>query len=279
MMWTVFADDSQLEGKHLKRHGLRHLVTMAAVAFSDDGLNHYTTAMTAIRQRYAIPADCELKWSPPRGSWLRTPDGGAARREIRQAMLAAAVDAGARSVTVVYDKADHEPLELAKSRTLAYVYDKVSLHLASTGSHGMIIADEPGGGPAERRAWLAAAHELAENGTAYTRPERIRLPILASPSDHVEHIQLADLVAGATTAAVGGNPHALDLVPALARLADRNRHGQIGGAGLTVWPPRIMDPYFWLLGEDHYRRKGRRLRLGPGGSRMPWRLFQQYPGT
>lgn len=277
-MHTVFADDSEMRGKDLKRAQLRHLIAMAAVAFTPNGLTHYREAIKKLRAAYGVPEECELKWSPPHGSWLKTEAGNQIRQQLRRDMLSAAINAGARSITVVYDRGETEPDELAKARTMRFLYDKVSLHLAGTGAHGMMIADEPGGGPSGRKAWLAAAKNLSDHGTTYTKPDRICMPIMIAPSDHLEHIQLADLVAGATTAAIAGNPFALDLMPQLSTLAERNRHGRIGGAGITLWPPRLIDLYFWLLGEQVYQRKGCYLQLGPDGNPMPWRLFQNSAG-
>ena len=59
--------------------------------------------------------------------------------------------------------------------------------------------------------------------------------------------------------------------PGLATWGIANRQGRIGGAGITLWPPRLVDLYFWLLGEDVYQRKGCYLRLGPQSKPMGWR--------
>ena len=107
----------------------------------------------------------------------------------------------------------------------------------------MVVADEPGGGPAQRAAWLRDTLPLTDEGTTYTRPGQIVLPIVTARSDHVPHLQLADLIVSATVAAVAGNPYATELLPYLGRLADRlpakvpAGAGRVGGAGLTLWRP------------------------------------------
>lgn len=278
-MRTVFADDSEISNaKNLHRTGLHHLVAMSAVVFTGDGLNRYATAIRQLRAELGVPDDCELKWSPPAGSWLKTPEGNAVRTALRRGMLTAATNCGARSVTVIYDRISSEAIEVVKGRVLRYLYDKLSMHLIYSGGHAVMIADEPGGGAEDRKAWLAGSRQLTDHGTAYTSADRIGIPIITSPSDHLEHLQLADLVAGATTGAVAGNRFALELGGDLAGLADRNRAGRIGGAGVTIWPPRHMDLYWWLYGETVYQRKGYRMQLGPGSRPMPWRTFQSTPG-
>jgi hypothetical protein len=277
-MRTVFADDSELTAQHIQRQGLHHLVAMAAVVFTGEGLTAYAQTMRAIRAELGVPDGCELKWSPPRDSWLKTRPGNEVRPALRRSMLRAARQAGARSVTVVYDRVDTEPVEQVRARVLRYLFDKVSLHLAGSGGTGLLIADEPGGGGEARRRWLAASRELATAGTVFTRPDRIGLPMMTCPSDHLEHLQLADLVAGATTAAVAGNPHALELRGELARLADRNRAGRLGGAGVTLWPPRLMDLYWWLWDEPVYQRRGYHTLLGPRSRPVRGRAFQTTSG-
>ncbi|MEU7925097.1 hypothetical protein [Micromonospora sp. NPDC049107] len=275
----MFADDSEINAKHVHRRGLHHLVAMAAVAFTGDGMTRYSMTMRNVRTHLGVPTNCELKWSPANGSWLKTPEGNRARPMLRRAMLHAAIEAGARSVTVIYDRTGDEPVDQVRAKVMRYLYDKVSLHLANSGGKALMIADEPGGGGEARRTWLAASRELTQVGTPFTAPEWIGLPIMACPSDHLEHLQLADLIAGATTAAVAGNPHALELRDDLAQLADRNRAGRLGGAGVTLWPPRLVDLYWWLWDEPLYGRRGYLMKLGPQSAPMSWRTFQTSPGV
>src|SRR5262245_22809112 len=171
-MRTVFADDSEIAGRHIHRAGLHHLVAMAAVVFTDEGLRSYTASVRSLRAQLGVPAECELKWSPPAGSWLKTPDGNAVRPMLRTGMVRAALDAGARSVTVVYDRLEHEPVAEVRERVLRYLYDKVCRHLAGSGGHAVMIADEPGGGASARRAFLTASRLLVASGTRYSSPER-----------------------------------------------------------------------------------------------------------
>src|SRR5262249_13655065 len=203
-VWFVFADDS--EEKHPRRLGLGHLVGVGAVLFPEGSLIAYTEGIRQLRNELGVPPGIELKWSPPHGSWLKSAEGNAIRTPLRKRMLMLAKDLDARSLTVVWDRGQVEwAVPDTRREVLKYLYDKVSLCLTTLEAHGVVIADEPGGGSAEQRAWLAETLPLTDEGTYYTKPERILLPITTAPSNHIPHLQLADLIAGATTAAIAGN--------------------------------------------------------------------------
>lgn len=170
-------------------------------------------------------------------------------------MLTLASDLDARSLAVVWDRGRVSwPVDEVRRRVLTYLYDKVSLCLKIIDGHAVVIAHESGGGPSDQKAWLAETLPLTDEGTEYTKPDRIVLPIMTAPSHHVPHLQLADLIAGATTAAVAGNPYALDLKPQLMTLAHRNNRKRVGGAGLTLWPLDLYNLFFWIYDDDAYIR-------------------------
>lgn len=263
-MWFVFADDS--EEKDPRRTELGHLVGVGAVLFPENSLIAYSDGIRCLRDELRIPPEVELKWSPPDGSWLKTPEGNAIRTALRKRMLTLARDISVRSLTVVWDRGSLAwPLPETRREVLKYLYDKVSLCLTTLEDHAVVIADEPGGGPADQRAWLAQTLPLTDEGTDYSKPDRIVLPITTAPSHHVPHLQLADLVAGATTAAVAGNRYALDLKPELMALAHRNFYGRVGGAGLTLWPPELRNIFHWVCDDDCYVRSGVGMSLPQAG--------------
>lgn len=172
-------------------------------------------------------------------------------------MLTLACDLRVRSLTVVWDRGSLKwSVPDTRREVLKYLYDKVSLCLASLDDRGVVITDEPGGGPGDHKAWLAETLPLTDEGTDYTKPERIVLPITTAPSHHIPHLQLADLVASATTAAIAGNRYVLELKSDLVALAHRNYYGCIGGAGLTLWPPELRNLFHWVCGDDVYIRSG-----------------------
>jgi len=95
--------------------------------------------------------------------------------------------------------------------------------------------------------------ELTNYGTQYIDPRHIVLPIVTTPSKHLRQLQLADLVTGATTAAVaGGNRYADELAPLLLTLAHKNRFGLAGGAGLKLYPDELRNLHHWAFREDRF---------------------------
>lgn len=249
-MRLIMVDDS--EEKQPSRGSIGHLVGVGAAVFPEDKLAHYTNGIRALREELSIPPGTELKWSPDNGSWLKSDEGNKIRTRLRRDMINLADEAGVRTVTVIWDRGRVPwSLEDTRREVLKYLYDKLSLFLRiDANSLGIVIADEPGGGQAAHKAWLADTLRLTDLGTTWTKPEQIVLPIVTAPSHHVPHLQLSDLIAGATVAAVAGNKYALELVPDLQKIAHRNSKGCIGGAGVTLWPPELGNLHHHIFGDD-----------------------------
>lgn len=237
-MRVAFLDDSEVERP--PRRGLGPLRAMAAAIFPADQLAPFAAALTALRTELGVPDDEELKWKPPKGSFLAGAGGDLVGR-LRRGMLAAARDHRVRTVTVIIN---HGAAYTTWSRqdvaetALSWLYERVSMHLDDHGALGIMIADKPGGGSREERRWLAEALALTNDGTEYVDPGKVVLPIVTADSRHVPHLQLADLIAAATTGAIAGHPHALELGPQLAGLMHRNALGHVNGTGLKLHPGR-----------------------------------------
>jgi hypothetical protein len=235
-MRVAFLDDSEQASP--PRTGLGHLLAFAAAIFPEEGLAPFAEDLSGIAAGLGIPAGEEIKWNPPRGSFLKSADGQLVKA-LRRRMLEAALDHHVRTVTVIID---HGARYQGRSKAevgkiiLEWLYERVSMHLGDHNAPGIMIADKPGGGAREEKRWLAEALELTRDGTEYVEPGRVVLPVLTADSRHVPHLQLADLVAAATTGAVAGNPPALELGPLLAKLMHRHSLGDANGAGLVLFP-------------------------------------------
>jgi hypothetical protein len=129
-----------------------------------------------------------------------------------------------------------------------------------------VIADKPGGGPKDDTRWLADTLHLTSDGTEHVSPDRIVMPIVTGASHHVPHLQLADLVVAATTAAVAGHPHGVALGPKLLNLAHKNVWDLAGGAGIVIWPTNLGNLLHWAFGEKTYAKVARNV-----GVTLPWR--------
>ncbi|GAA2171251.1 DUF3800 domain-containing protein [Actinomadura napierensis] len=248
-MRVAFLDDS--EQQQPRRRGLGALRAMAAVIFPADQLAPFDVTFTALRSKLGIPPSEEIKWKPPKGSFLAGA-GGDLVTQLREGMLAAARDHDARTVTVIID---HGAVYKSKSRSevskiaLKWLYERVSMHLVDHDDIGMAIADRPGGGRSEETSWLTEALQLTSDGTEYVDPGRVVLPIVTADSRHVPHLQLADLIAATTTGAIAGHPHALALGPRLAELMHRHSLGAVNGAGLKLFPDRYLNLLYHCFGE------------------------------
>jgi hypothetical protein len=243
----AFLDDSAQPRP--TRDGLGGLVGLGAVVVDEAALDGWAEEFRGLCRRLGLPPGTEVKWSPPRGNWLRD-HGGAIQQELRERMLHLAIDYEIRSIVVLADQDQVDWSEQdTQKRMLRYLYERVSMLLEGGGERGVMIADEPGGGAQGQRQWLAQTLRLTSYGTEYVDPGRIVLPILTSHSDHVPHLQLADLVVAATTQAVAGNPYALDLVPLLGSLAHTNARGTAGGTGVKLIPDELRNLHHWVFGE------------------------------
>jgi hypothetical protein len=212
-MRVAFVDDS--EQTNPPRAGLGHLLAFAAAIFPQEDLTSFAEDLSSIVANLGIPPDEEMKWNPPKGSFLKGADGQLVKT-LRRRMLDAALDHQVRTVTVIID---HGAAYKSSSKAqvgktiLKWLFERVSMHLGDHDDVGIMIADKPGGGAREEKRWLANTLELTNDGTEYVEPGRVVLPVVTADSRHVPHLQLADLIVAATTGAIAGNP------PALARAA------------------------------------------------------------
>lgn len=112
------------------------------------------------------------------------------RTQLREQMLKLAVDLGISSVVVVWDRGLVSwPVNEVQIEILRWVYERISM-CVPVDEVALVIADEPGGGRRDRKQWLAETLQLTDHGTEYVTPDRIVLPIVTTPSDHVPHLQL-----------------------------------------------------------------------------------------
>jgi hypothetical protein len=260
-MRLVFVDDSGQQDP--PRAELGDLVALGAVIVPEDQVTGFASDLIAIKSRLGIPEDEEIKWKPARGSFLAHA-GGEAVTALRESMLRAAIDRGFTSVVHVLDHSlvyrDRTVVQVGQE-LLKWTYDKVAFGLEGQGA--VVIADKPGGGSADESRWLAQTLAVTNDGTTYTEAGKVVLPVLTASSHHVPHLQLADLVTAATTAAIAGRPHGLHLVPLLHQMARKNSWGYAGGAGITLWPPQLRDLLYWVFHEDTYVKDVLGYPLGP----------------
>ncbi|MBK3563710.1 DUF3800 domain-containing protein [Streptomyces sp. MBT62] len=273
-MQLVFIDDSGQPKP--RREALGELVSVGAVMFPEDQAARYSQEVNRLRAEIGMPDSEEFKWNSSKGSFMAKAGGEVVKR-TRRRLLEIAADCGVRTAVVVWDRGmlPWEKGDVARE-ILGYLYERIEMHLESSDERGIVIADIPGGGTKDHSKWLSEALDLTTVGTRFAKPERVVMPIVTAPSDHVPHLQLADLVTAATTAAIAGREAGMELIDGLKLLARRNAHGYVGGAGLVFWPPSLNDLYYWVLGEDTYVKAGSGHPIGPtdGMFAQPGRPFR-----
>ncbi|MFE6155588.1 hypothetical protein [Streptomyces sp. NPDC057889] len=256
-MHFAFMDDSARKRKDVPRQDLGALHAYGAVIFPHDSLQPYRERLAQLRQELGVPAGTEFKWSP---------DGGPLHKKwnelhtARVRMLEWSVELGVRACVVVCapELMPGWSETKLKSEMLEYLYERVTYSFGD--EQGIVIADQPGGGRTDETRWLTDALALDIDGTQYVNPanKQILLPIITTRSDHVDHLQLADLVTAATTALIAGAPAADRYKGLIHTLLVKNYRGYAGGAGLKFIPsasysPRaLMNLAYWVFGEDAY---------------------------
>lgn len=256
-MYFAFMDDSARKREDVPRQGLGELHAYGAVIFPHDSLQPYREQLAQLRQDLGVPAGTEFKWSP---------DGGPLHKKwndlhtARVRMLEGAAQLGVRACVVVCAPElmpGWSEAEL-KSEMLEYLYERVTYAIGD--EKGVVIADQPGGGRIDETRWLADALALDTDGTQYVKPadKQILLPIITTRSDHVDHLQLADLVAAATTALAAGASTAARYKDLIYKLLMKNYRDFAGGTGLKFIPSAsynsraLMNLAHWVFGEDAY---------------------------
>jgi hypothetical protein len=256
----AFVDDSRQSNP--LRAGLGELVAIGAVIIPEDAIVSIAYDLAQIRAKLGLPADAELKWKPANNSALAHL-GKRRMGTLRRWMLESAIDQDCDSVVVIWDRGSlpWEP-EAITSTILDWLYERIEWCLGSPlrsdpsprDDRGIIIADKPSGGrTSDDTKWLEETLELTTLGTKYVAPRRVVLPMLTAHSHLVPHLQLADLVVGATTAAVAGRPSALPLAPLLQQLADTDANGVVADRGIKLWPPDLKNLHHWVFDERRYQ--------------------------
>lgn len=262
VMRIVFVDDSAQSDP--PRAGLERLQALGAVIFPERQVAAYARAMAAIKDDLGIPSEEEIKWKPDRteSPVFASFDGGLVV-QVRQRMLEEAIRCQVRTVVVIVNQQAPQGRSAAQAgaKILKWLYERVSMHLGDKNDFGIMIADKPGGGHREDSRWLGETLRLTNDGTRYVRANKIVLPIVTAESCYVPHLQLADLVTAATTAAVAGRRSGLTLAPLLTQLMHRHRLNAVNGAGLVLQPDNLYNLLYWCFSESTWAMPSTKIRL------------------
>ncbi|MCA0322266.1 MAG: DUF3800 domain-containing protein [Actinobacteria bacterium] len=249
----AFVDDTKQKGS---RDGMGSLVSLGAVVFEHEKVKPWIEAVTKGLQDLGCPLDAEVKWSTEKGTYYR--EAGASKlTDVREMMLREAAAAEVRATVVIIDQGrtyiSGAPVE---KRVFEYLWERLEMQIANANDLGVVIFDKPSGDHKDEARWISEHSLINQVGTNYVRPGSFSLAPLTAPSHLHLPLQLADLVAGATTAAVSGNKFGEALMPLIAPLLLVGSYGTVGGSGLKLWPDDLGNLYKILLGETSIIRGG-----------------------
>jgi hypothetical protein len=266
-MYLAFIDETKQNGP---RKNLGQLISLGGIAFKAEQVKPFAEAFWAIYDAHNVPHNVELKWSPDgKTSWWAQPANKDLRTPVREAVLRAAIDHEGIAFVVSWDMGEsgfngETPQELV----LKFIFERVAMMLENKKDLGVLIFDEPGGSPKNQNAWLEDTLALSNAGTEYVKAGRIVTPILTARSHHHPHLQAADLIVGSTTAAFVGKKYGQALMPLVKPILHTNSRGEVGGAGVKLYPDSIRNLLHWTLEETSYS-------IGNSGVSLPsknWRF-------
>ncbi|WP_163507620.1 hypothetical protein [Fodinicola acaciae] len=259
-MYLVFMDGCEVPAP--ARSGLGAIRAIGGILVPEGEVAGFDSDLRRIRREAGLAPGERLDWSTDgrqRGGCQVQPANDRDRRlHVHTTVLAAAMRRDVRSVVVVADQdvaGRDDVVRTFLGGVAAYLQDRDEI--------AVVVAD-----PVDEDL-TSAARDLAEVRPAegpYPAETRIVLPVLSAPARQVPHLQVANLVVGATAAVVAGQPLGAPLAPLLSRLMARRTAGGMrspqstaGGVGLVLEPPRY-NLLNWAFGERwHYDTEQRQL--------------------
>lgn len=249
-MHIAFVDDTKQKSK---RRGMTTLVALGAVIFPERQIKPFTDAFYATFDDLEIPHSVEMKWSPDKDNdWFRQNSKTSLLTPLRKRILTLAAEHDVTTVVAAWDIGAQRTLkgEPAEKWVIQFLFERISMFLENNNNLGLIVFDKPGGDHKADENWVQETKQLTKLGTEYVRPNAIVAPILTAHSHHHAQLQLADLVAGSTTAALAGTKYGQELIPLLKPLFNTNQFGLIGSTGLKIFPDRFNNLHHWVLGKS-----------------------------
>ena len=143
-MRLAYVDDSEQPSP--VRRGLGPLLALGAAIVAEDHIAGYASDLAAIKTDLGIPPNEEIKWKPPKNSFLAGA-GGELMSALRQRMLEAALERQIRTAVVIID---HSKWYTGRSKAevgreiLKWLYERISMHLGIHDDIGIVIADKAG---------------------------------------------------------------------------------------------------------------------------------------
>jgi len=230
----LFIDDTE----QLKKQ----YVGVGGVILRDDSINTLCALFRRKKELHGIPTEVEIKWSPPKSSWLRQNLIDENRISVYLDILDLLRSFDGKIIVAVIkrDELKQSVIE-AKWKCIEFVTERFQFFLQEhEDRNGIIIADFPGSGREEKEL-LQNFYQLLEKGTYYVRPKNIVMNLLTTESHLNPALQLADLVVGITTGmCTPQRDYALPYWDTIKGNLHCSQNGEVMGCGLKVFPKEIV---------------------------------------
>jgi hypothetical protein len=238
---------------------LNEYVGIGGVILRDDYINNLFRLFGQKKALHGIPPEEEIKWSPPRNSWI-------AKNLVGQKRISAYSDIlglvesfkGKLIVAAVQRDASKQSLTEAKWDCIKYVTERFQFYLqAHEDRKGLIIADFPASAK-EEKTLLQDYYKLKERGTEYVKPSNIVMNLLTTESCLNPALQITDLVVGITIGmCTSRSRSALQYWDIVKRNFYRSQNGEVMGCGLKIFPNEIVGEIHTRLFPEEVKEAGR----------------------
>lgn len=252
----IFADDARQDSP--SRPGMGPLNGIGGILVPGQEVRSLEKEVNTLCDRFKFPPGEPFKWSPGRELWMHKNLVRSKREEFFTSLLTLLETMKVKALVVIEDTEYRPATPKAPSAEVdvARLFIERAHHeLGRHGGEGVIVTARPRGSRLEEDAFLIKCFETLEAGTKYVKPDRIALNVLSSPAKLIRLLQVADIVASCSIAAVAGeNRYAPPIFEMLKRILAKDT-GRIGGVGLKIHPNYIYaNLYHWLLGDSHFWR-------------------------
>jgi hypothetical protein len=188
-----------------------------------------------------FPLGEEFKWSPSRDHWMRTNLTDQRRHDFFFSILQFADLCYVEAIVAVVDINGPLAKHVSSEHDLAtFVLERIDSKLRDEDTHGIIIADRPGGDRPNENEFIDDWQAILQNGTDFYDLVNIALPPLCTDSTFSRLLQLADLIVSCTTQYLAGeNIYSPPIFRKIRSLFYR-RQDRFPGYGLKIWPDNNM---------------------------------------
>lgn len=192
-------------------HGERKFFGRLGVAFADEKILQLENEFRSCLAYYKVPIDddsidIEVKWSPPRGNWIRENLNADGRIALYRDLLTLIKAAEGLVIGCIFDYGSIKDWDLDEARRQAYIhtFERINFLAAKRGETALVITDNDEDKRTTKER-VSETFSLVKKGTPYLELDRIYKHSWPVESERHAGIQLADLLCGVVTHMVAGS--------------------------------------------------------------------------